>query len=107
MRRVVITGMGMVTPLGTGVDRNWAALTAGKSGLQKIWEGIVGAVLKIFENQSEDQFSIKVPLSGDLNKLNTDIVPAIWNIFSNAFVEAFSQNTNDTINFKPEEKEKQ
>ncbi len=36
MRRVVITGMGMVTPLGVGVDRNWAALTAGKSGLQKI-----------------------------------------------------------------------
>lgn len=36
MRRVVITGMGMVSPLGVGVDRNWAALTAGKSGLQKV-----------------------------------------------------------------------
>lgn len=36
MRRVVITGMGMVTPLGVGVDANWAALIAGKSGLSKI-----------------------------------------------------------------------
>lgn len=36
MRRVVITGMGMVSPLGTGVDFNWNAITAGKSGLQKI-----------------------------------------------------------------------
>jgi 3-oxoacyl-[acyl-carrier-protein] synthase II len=36
MRRVVITGMGMVSPLGMGVDHNWKSLTAGKSGLRKI-----------------------------------------------------------------------
>lgn len=36
MRRVVVTGMGMVTPLGMGVDHNWAAITAGKSGIRKI-----------------------------------------------------------------------
>ncbi len=36
MRRVVVTGMGIVSPLGVGVDRNWAALTAGKSGITKI-----------------------------------------------------------------------
>lgn len=36
MRRVVITGMGIVSPLGVGVDKNWAELTAGKSGLRKI-----------------------------------------------------------------------
>ena len=31
-RRVVVTGLGMVTPLGTGVDKNWEALCAGRSG---------------------------------------------------------------------------
>lgn len=36
MRRVVITGMGIVSPLGFGVEHNWSALTAGKSGIQKI-----------------------------------------------------------------------
>jgi 3-oxoacyl-[acyl-carrier-protein] synthase II len=36
MRRVVITGLGMVSPLGMGVDHNWAAITAGKSGIRKI-----------------------------------------------------------------------
>ena len=36
MRRVVITGMGMVSPLGVGVDHNWDAITAGKSGIKKI-----------------------------------------------------------------------
>ncbi len=31
-RRVVITGMGAVTPIGTTVDEFWAGLRAGKSG---------------------------------------------------------------------------
>ncbi len=36
MKRVVVTGMGIVSPLGTGVGRNWDSLIAGKSGLKKI-----------------------------------------------------------------------
>ena len=36
MRRVVVTGLGMVSPLGVGVQHNWDAITAGKSGLGKI-----------------------------------------------------------------------
>ncbi|MFQ5707500.1 MAG: beta-ketoacyl-ACP synthase II [bacterium] len=32
-RRVVVTGMGMVTPLGLSVEENWRALLAGKSGI--------------------------------------------------------------------------
>lgn len=35
-RRVVITGMGMVTPLGRGLDINWKKIVAGKSGISKI-----------------------------------------------------------------------
>ena len=34
-RRVVVTGMGMVSPIGYSVDESWQAALAGKSGIRQ------------------------------------------------------------------------
>ncbi len=36
MRRVVVTGIGVVSALGTGIENNWDALMAGRSGIDVI-----------------------------------------------------------------------
>jgi len=35
-KRVVVTGLGLITPVGIGVDKSWAALVQGKSGIRRI-----------------------------------------------------------------------
>lgn len=35
-RRIVVTGLGVVSPVGTGVEKFWSALKAGQSGITKI-----------------------------------------------------------------------
>ena len=35
-RRVVVTGLGIVSPIGNGVDQAWANLLAGRSGIARI-----------------------------------------------------------------------
>jgi 3-oxoacyl-[acyl-carrier-protein] synthase II len=35
-RRVVVTGLGIISPLGIGIEENWSAITNGKSGIGPI-----------------------------------------------------------------------
>ncbi len=51
-RRVVITGLGMVTPLGTGVEKNWEALCSGKS--------VVGPVTKFDTSEFKSKIAAEV-----------------------------------------------
>ncbi|MBI5286610.1 MAG: beta-ketoacyl-ACP synthase II, partial [Deltaproteobacteria bacterium] len=36
MRRVVVTGLGVISPLGTGVEKTWDGILKGKSGIRRI-----------------------------------------------------------------------
>ncbi|MBB3658692.1 3-oxoacyl-(acyl-carrier-protein) synthase [Rhizobium sp. BK650] len=42
MDRIVVTGMGLVSPLGVGVEAAWNRLVAGGSGLRALPENVVG-----------------------------------------------------------------
>ncbi|MGH8394258.1 MAG: beta-ketoacyl synthase N-terminal-like domain-containing protein, partial [Pseudomonas sp.] len=41
-KRIVVTGMGAVTPLATGVEQTWKRLLAGESGIRRLPEALIG-----------------------------------------------------------------
>ena len=47
-KRVVVTGVGIISPLGIGLDENWAAITEGRSG--------IGAITKF----DTDSFPVRI-----------------------------------------------
>ena len=70
-RRVVVTGVGLVTPLGTGVEKTWSGLCAGKSGIGPITrfdasEVGVNIAAEVKDFQVEDHIDKKVAKHLDL-----------------------------------------
>lgn len=62
MTKIVITGMGAVTPIGIGVDEYWKNLLAGKSGIDRI--------------SSFDPSELAVQIAGEVKNLNpSDYIP--------------------------------
>ena len=58
MKRVVVTGMGLVTPLGCGTDINWKNLISGVSGAKKI--------SKFDVNNYKCQVACEVPTNSEM-----------------------------------------
>ncbi|MBP2830734.1 DUF748 domain-containing protein [Aquimarina sp. U1-2] len=68
--------------------------------LDTLWEGFVGFFKFILKNHKNNTLATKVPLEGDLNDIQSDIWATIFNIFENAWIQAFKGMTDDSINFK-------
>ncbi len=67
MKRVVVTGIGLVTPLGCGIDINWKNLISGVSGAKKI--------SKFDVSNYKCQVACEVPID---SKIEGAFVPEEW-----------------------------
>ncbi len=68
--------------------------------LEALWEGFVGFFKFVLKNHKNDTLATKVPLEGDLNSVQSNIWATIFNIFENAWFEAFKGMTDDSVNFE-------
>lgn len=101
MRRVVITGMGLVTPLGTGVKYTWSNLIAGKSGLGTITQ------FDPFEMPSKVAAEVKRGEGPGLYNVN-DFVPIKEQKKMDEFIHfslAAAEEAVTDANWKPESEE--
>jgi len=73
---------------------------------QKAWEGLVGVVGEVFQNQPKDQLATKIPFKGSLDDPKTNIWVALTSILQNAFIHAIQPSIDNEINIGSVEKEK-
>ena len=69
-RRVVITGVGLVSPLGTGNKKNWDALLQGKSGISRISKFDVSQYSSQIAGQVSDFDPLQFIDKRDLRKMD-------------------------------------
>lgn len=65
--------------------------------IRALWEGLVGLVGEVVENQPRDQVATNVPFSGSLESPETSVWATISGVLRNAFVEAFRANLEDSV----------
>jgi hypothetical protein len=65
---------------------------------RKVWEGLVNLAANILENKQEDQVATQIPLRGEIENPDVDILQTMVNLLRNAFVAAFSRSLEGSIN---------
>lgn len=66
--------------------------------LKKLWEGIVGTVAEVFENQPRDRVATKVPFEGRVENPDANVWYAVVQVLQNAFVRALQPSLDQEIN---------
>ena len=57
--------------------------------LTAAWEVIVEGASQIFRDHSKDQIATRAPISGKIDEAELGVFITVWNVFKNAFIEAF------------------
>ena len=72
-RRVVITGIGLVSPLGVGTEKNWEALSKGKSGISLISRFDISKHSSKIAGQIQDFDSLRFVEKKEVRKMDSFI----------------------------------
>ena len=64
---------------------------------QMIWEGIAELTSKVLENPPEDQVATRVPITGSVGNVETDVWTTIITILRNAYIEALKKEVDNTV----------
>jgi hypothetical protein len=67
------------------------------SGVQILWESVIGGVTKVFQNQRKQQVATKIPIQGKFENPRTGLWNALAYVFQNAFVHALQPSIDDSI----------
>jgi len=89
---------GYAKPLVQGAEIFWPGERGSFFG--KAWDLVVEGVKELFENPSTDQVGAKVPLAGELTAVDAELVPAVFSILKNAFVDALSAGIGHTVSLE-------
>ena len=94
MKKIVITGMGDVTPIGIGVDNYWENITAGVSGIDTI--------------KSFDASELAVQIAGEVKNFNPsdympkDLIRKTDPLMQYAYIAAEEALKQSTLEIEPE-----
>jgi hypothetical protein len=78
----------------------FAATDESAGPFRKAWEGLVNVAANILENREEQQVATQIPLSGELDDPDVDLLTTIVNLLRNAFVSAFSRSLEGSITLR-------
>jgi hypothetical protein len=67
---------------------------------RKAWEALVNVAAKILENRQEQQVATQIPLRGEIQQPDAELLPAMINLLRNAFVAAFSHSLEGSISLR-------
>src|SRR5262245_923437 len=86
-------------------DPKFVAKHEDEGPVRKAWEGLVNLAAKILENKQEEQVATQIPLRGELNDPDVDILTSMVNLLRNAFVAAFSHSLEGSIDLRSVEED--
>lgn len=66
---------------------------------QLMWETMLNALIESFENKRINQYAPSITLRGEIAQSDISFWPALWNVFTNGFVQSFDYKNDRAVSF--------